>query len=78
MTSTDKIILKIGSKGEIIPPKDIRERLSLQPDQPIILYIHKDQLIIRRIHSLEEILSSPSKIKISYHAWKEFKEDLSK
>lgn len=78
MTSTDKIILKIGSKGEIFPPKDIRERLGLEPDQPIMLYIHKDQLIIRKIHSLKEILSSPPKVKISYHAWKQFKEELSK
>jgi bifunctional DNA-binding transcriptional regulator/antitoxin component of YhaV-PrlF toxin-antitoxin module len=67
--------LRIGPNGEIIPPKDIRERLGFQPDQPIILYLHKNQLIIRRIHSLEELLSSPSKIKISYHVWKQFKEE---
>ena len=76
-TSTDKIILKIGSKGEIFPPKDLREKLGFEPDQPIILYIHNDQLIIRKVHSLEELLKSPPKIKISYHAWKQFKDELS-
>ena len=76
-SSTDKIILKIGSKGEIFPPKYIREKLGLEPNQPIILYVHNDQLIIRKVHSLEEVLKSPPKVKISYHAWKQFKDELS-
>ena len=77
-TFIDKMILKIGSKGEIFPPKEIRKKLGLEPNQPIILYVHNDQLIIRKIHSLEEVLKSPPKVKISYHAWKQFKEELSK
>ena len=76
-TSTNKMILKIGSKGEIFPPKDIREKLGFEPNQPIILYVHNDQLIIRKVHSLEELLKSPPKVKISYHAWKQFKDELS-
>jgi len=75
-THIDKMILKIGSKGEIFPPKEIRERLGLEPNQPILLYIHQDQLIVRKIHSIEEILNSPPKVKISYHAWKQFKDQL--
>jgi len=76
-TSPDKMILKIGSKGEIFPPKDLRKKLGFEPDQPIILYVHNDQLIIRKVHSIEELLKSPPKVKISYHAWKQFKEELS-
>ena len=76
-TSTDKMILKIGSKGEIIPPKEIRKKLGFEPDQPITMYVHNNQLIIRKVHSLKEVLKSPPKIKISYHAWKQFKEELS-
>ena len=72
----NKIILKIGSKGEIFPPKEIRKRLGFEPNQPILVYIHHDQLIVRKIHSIEEILNSPPKIKISYHALKQFKEEL--
>lgn len=75
-TNTDTMILKIGSKGEIFPPKAIREKLGFEPDQPILLFIHEDQLIVRKLHSIEEILKSPPKIKISYHAWKQFKDDL--
>jgi len=72
----EKIILKIGSKGEIFPPKAIREKLGLKPDQPILLSLHNDNLIIRKLYSIEEILKTPPKIKISYHAWKQFKEQL--
>ncbi len=73
---SDTIVLKIGSKGEIFPPKEIRKKLGLEPHQPILLYIHQDQLIVRKIHSIEEILNAPTKTKISYHAWKQFKEEL--
>ena len=73
---TDTIILKIGSKGEIFPPKEIRKRLGFVPNQLILLFIHHDQLIVRKLHSIEEILNSSPKTKISYHAWKQFKEEL--
>ena len=75
---SDTIVLKIGSKGEIFPPKEIRKRLGFEPNQPILLYIHHDQLIIRKIHSIEEILNTSPKTKISYHAWKQFKDGLTK
>ncbi|MBA7690445.1 hypothetical protein ES703_98971 [subsurface metagenome] len=79
MTSIlEKIVLKIGSKGEIFIPKEIREKLSLKPNQLILMTVHQDKLIIRKIHSIEEILKTPSKLKISSHAWKQFKEHLSK
>jgi len=73
---SDTIVLKIGSKGEIFPPKKIRKRLGFEPNQPILLYIHHDQLIVRKLHSIEEILNTQPKTKISYHAWKQFKEEL--
>lgn len=76
MRISEKIILKIGSKGEIFPPKKIREKLGLTPNQPILMTVHRDKLIIRKLHSIDNILSTPSKVKISYHAWKQFKKDL--
>ena len=76
--NTNTTILKIGSKGEIFPPKIIREKLGFEPNQPILLFIHQDQLIVRKIYTMEEILNVPPKTKISYHAWKQFKEELIK
>jgi len=78
MTSIpEKIVLKIGSKGEIFTPKKIRKKLGLEPNQSILMTVHQDKLIIRKLHSIEDILNTPSKVKISYHAWKQFKEQLS-
>ncbi|MBN1215469.1 MAG: AbrB/MazE/SpoVT family DNA-binding domain-containing protein [Candidatus Lokiarchaeota archaeon] len=74
--SEEKMVLKVGSKGEIFPPKEIREKLGLKPNQPIVMTIHQDKLIIRKLYSLDEILKTPPKVKISYHAWKQFKDDL--
>ena len=74
--NTNTMILKIGSKGEIFPPKIIREKLGFEPNQPILLFVHQDQLIVRKIYTMEEILNVPPKTKISYHAWKQFKEEL--
>jgi len=74
--NTNTMILKIGSKGEIFPPKIIREKLGFEPNQPILLFVHQDQLIVRKIYTIEEILNVPPKTKISYHAWKQFKEEL--
>jgi len=77
MTSIpEKIVLKIGSKGEIFTPKEIRKKLGLEPNQSILMTVHQDKLIIRKLHSIEELLKTPSKLKISYHAWKQFKEQL--
>ena len=78
MTSDfEQIVLKIGSKGEIFPPKEIREKLGLVPNQTIILTVQQDKLIIRKLYSIEDILKTPPKVKISYHAWKQFKQQLS-
>ncbi|MBD3353148.1 MAG: hypothetical protein GF364_16825 [Candidatus Lokiarchaeota archaeon] len=72
-----EFLLKIGSKGEIFPPKELREKLGLHKDQPILLTLQGDKLIIRKVDSLEEILSNPSKVTISSHAWKQFRKTLS-
>ena len=62
--NTNTVILKIGSKGEIFPPKIIREKLGFEPNQPIILFVHQDQLIVRKIYTMEEILNVPPKTKM--------------
>ena len=77
-TKFSEHVLKIGSKGEIFPPKAIREKLGLLSNQPIIISIQNDMLIIRKLHSFEEILKKPAKVKISYHAFKEMDAEISK
>jgi bifunctional DNA-binding transcriptional regulator/antitoxin component of YhaV-PrlF toxin-antitoxin module len=81
-TKSKEFVIKIGSKGEIFPPKELRQSLGLESNQPIIIYQDKNTLSIRKLTSLDEILQHEPKITISYHAWKqldqEINEDLEK
>ncbi|TFG18894.1 MAG: AbrB/MazE/SpoVT family DNA-binding domain-containing protein [Promethearchaeota archaeon] len=63
-------ILKIGSKGEIFPPKEVRDLLGFNKDQSIIMKVYSNRIIVQKIDSLEEILSKPTDVKISYHVLK--------
>ena len=65
-----KYVLKIGSKGEIFPPKEVREYLGLKKNQNILMKVYSNRIIVQKIDSLEEILSKPTDIKISYHVFK--------
>ncbi len=62
-TQGKSFALKVGSKGEIFPPKEVTK--------------HRDHITIRKIYSIEELLKKKPKVEISYHAWKEFKSKLS-
>lgn len=63
-------ILKIGSKGEIFPPKEVREYLGFDKNQSILMKVYSNRIIVQKIDNLEEILSKPTNIKISYHVLK--------
>lgn len=76
LTKSKEQIIKIGSKGEIFPPKELRQSLGLEPNQPIIISQYKNTLIIRKLSSLDEILKQKPKLTISYHAWKLLDQEL--
>ena len=67
--------LKIGSRGEIFLPKEVREDLDLKKNQSILIKVYPNRLIIQKADSLEEILSQPSDNKISYHMLKNLKNE---
>ena len=69
-------ILKVGADGEIFLPKEIREKLDLMKNQAILLKLHRNNLIIRKLYSLDEILQQPAKVTISSQAWKKFRRNL--
>jgi len=51
---------KVGSKGELFLTKDIREKLSWNPGDPIFFEVKNNELIIRRIPDLLELLEKPA------------------
>ncbi|GAH64731.1 unnamed protein product [marine sediment metagenome] len=56
--------------GEIFPPKEVREYLGFNKDATILMKVYSNRIIVQKIDSLEDILSIPTNVKISYHAFK--------
>lgn len=71
-------IYRIGSKGEIIPPKVISDHLGLVPDQFIVISTIGNKMIIRKMTSPLETLKEPPKGKIKYQTLKKFRQSLNR
>ncbi|HUU78673.1 MAG TPA: hypothetical protein VMX55_10015 [candidate division Zixibacteria bacterium] len=69
---------KVGSKGELFPPKKIREKIGLKKGQRVLYRIVQGKLQVEKIASFEEILEKPAKITISAEELKEERKILSK
>ena len=69
---------EIGSKGQVVIPKDIREMLRLRRGETVVFEIKGDEVIIKKEQNPEEFLrdffDTPKlRKKIS---WKEIKKEL--
>ena len=69
---------RIGSKGELFPPKEIREKLGLKPHMKIIYKIEEGRLVVEPIPSLEEVLKEKPSIKITLEEFYSFRKELSR
>lgn len=50
-------ITKVSAKGQIVIPKDLRERMSLKEGDTLLVYSTDSMLVIRKITRQETILS---------------------
>lgn len=56
---------KVGSKGELFPPKNIRIELGLEPNTKIEYIVTSNgYLLVKKIHSIKELLQQPTIKKI--------------
>ncbi|MEX2714927.1 MAG: hypothetical protein Q6353_014790 [Candidatus Sigynarchaeum springense] len=53
----DEII--VGKKGEILPKKALREIANIAPGDHVLVEAEPNQLIIKRIFSVKELLNLP-------------------
>lgn len=56
---------KVGSKGELFPPKELRERIGLKEGEPVLYRVVQDRLIVEKLYSVEEILQKPAKVTLT-------------
>jgi len=69
---------KVGSKGELFPPKKIREKIGLKEGERVLYRIVQGKLMVEKIASFEEILEKPAKITLTAEELKEDRRQLSK
>ncbi len=69
---------RVGSKGELFPPKKLRKKLGLEPRRRVVYRIEKGRLIVEPIPSLEEVLSEPPAVKVSIEEFHDFRRELSR
>jgi AbrB family looped-hinge helix DNA binding protein len=50
---------RVGSKGELFPNKEIRERLGLKPNTKVIYRVKDGTLIVEPIPTIEDLLDEP-------------------
>ena len=68
----------MGSKGELFPPKEIREKLGLQACTRIIYKIEQGRLIVEPVPSLKEVLQEKPIIEITLEEFHKQRQNLSK
>ena len=56
---------RVGSKGELFPPKEIREKLGLHAHTEVIYKIEDGRLVVEPVPSLEKVLKEKSLVEIT-------------
>jgi bifunctional DNA-binding transcriptional regulator/antitoxin component of YhaV-PrlF toxin-antitoxin module len=69
---------RVGSKGELFPPKEIREELGLQVHVKVIYKIEAGRLVVEPIPSLEEVLKERSSVEITLEEFRKHRKELSR
>lgn len=69
---------KVGSKGEIFPPKEIREKLGLRPGTELDFKVEDSKLIVQAIPKVNDLLKQPPKVEITLQDFHKFRRQLSK
>ncbi len=69
---------RVGSKGEIFPPKRIREKLGLHPQTKVIYKVEDGRLVVEPVPSLAELLKESPAVEISAAEFQKFRRELSK
>lgn len=69
---------RVGSKGELFPPKAIRERLGLHAHMKVIYKIDGGKLVVELVPSLEEVLREQPSVEITLEDFHRHRKELSK
>ena len=68
---------RVGSKGELFPSKEIREKLKLNAHTKVTYKIEAGRLIVEPIPSLKEVLEEKSSVEITFEEFRKQRKELS-
>jgi len=68
----------VGSKGELFPPKEIRERLGLRAHAKVLYKIEGGRLVVEPVPSLEEALKEAPSLEITLEEFHRLRKELSR
>jgi AbrB family looped-hinge helix DNA binding protein len=69
---------RVGSKGELFPPKEIREKLGLRAHARVIYKIEDGRLVVEPVPSLEEVLKEPPIVEVTLEEFHKHRKELSR
>lgn len=69
---------RVGSKGELFPPKEIREKLGLRAHVKVVYKIEGGRLVVEPVPSLEELLKEPPAVETTLEKFHRLRKELSK
>ena len=69
---------RVGSKGELFPPKEIRKKLGLKAHTKVIYKIESGKLIVEPIPTLEEVLKESPTVEITLEEFHKHRKELSR
>jgi hypothetical protein len=68
---------RVGSKGELFPSKEIREKLKLNAHTKVIYKIEAGRLIVEPIPTLKEVLEEKPSVEITIEEFHKQRKELS-
>lgn len=69
---------RVGSKGELFPPKKIREKLGLRAHEKVVYKVEDGKLVVEPVPNLEDVLREPSSVEITLEKFHGFRRELSR
>jgi len=69
---------RVGSKGELFPPKEIREKLGLRAHARVIYKVEDGRLVVEIVPSLEEVLKEPPIVEVTLEEFHKHRKELSR
>ena len=69
---------RIGRKGEIYPPKPLRDAVNMKPGDKVILEVRGEELVVRKVPRVKDLLKLKAKTAISVEEDLKLRRDLSK